>query len=87
MLSIEENSTKNYFSFLAFFGQKTAKVDQKLRKLAKSKPFNDFFKNLAYRCFPTKENSTNKLFFDFGIFFTFLLPKKRQKLIKKEENR
>ena len=26
-----------------YFGQKTAKIDQKLRKLAKSKPFNEIF--------------------------------------------
>ena len=34
---------KNLFWILAFFNQKTAKIDKKLRRLAKSKPFDDIF--------------------------------------------
>ena len=34
------------------------------------------------RCFPIQENSTKKLFFDFGLFW----PKKQTKLTKNEEN-
>ena len=40
----KENASKNYFSISAFFGQKTAKIDQKWRKLGKSKLFDIFFK-------------------------------------------
>ena len=34
-------------SGFGIFGQKTAKMDQKWRKLAKSKPFNKIFWNLV----------------------------------------
>ena len=34
---------KTFFGFWPFFNQKTAKIDQKLRKLAKSKPFDEIF--------------------------------------------
>ena len=38
---------KNFYWILAFFGcfltKKTAKTNQKLRKLAKSKPFDEIF--------------------------------------------
>ena len=71
-LLVNENSPQSlifgFGLFLAFFGQKTAKIDQKLRKLAKSNFFDYFFWNLVIKCFPTKENSTTKLSFDFGLF-------------------
>ena len=46
--------------------------------LAKSKPIDVIFWNLVSRCFPTKENATKKLFFDFGIFGAFFGQKNSQ---------
>ena len=78
---------KNVFSilsFLVFFGQKTAKTDQKWRNLAKFKSFDKIFWNMVYKCFPTKENLTNKMFFDFCIFWqkTAKIDQKWRKLAK-----
>ena len=43
----QKNVTKKLFSdfglFWPFFNQKAAKIDQKLRKLAKPKPFGEIF--------------------------------------------
>ena len=64
---------KNFFwisAFLAVFNQKTAKIDQKWRKLAKSKRFDEIFWNLVCRCFPAKQNAA-KNFWDFGFFCRF----------------
>ena len=62
----------NYFSILAFLGlflaKKTTKIDQKWRKLVKSKLFENFFWNLVCKSFQTKENSTKKLFFILAFF-------------------
>ena len=45
--SQQKNATKKLFLdfglFWPFFNQKTAKIDQKLRKLAKPKPFGEIF--------------------------------------------
>ena len=71
-----------FWHFWAYFWQKkTAKIDTKGRKLAKSKLFDNIFWNLLLvgKCFPTKENSTKKLFFDFGLFW----PKKTAKIDQK----
>ena len=58
--------------FWTFFNQKTAKIGQKWRKLAKSKPFDETFWNLVCRCFPTKIKTLHKnLFLDFGLFWPF----------------
>ena len=71
----KKNATNNFFLdfglFCPFFNHKKAKIDQKWRKLAKSKPFRELFWNFVCRCFPTKENATKKLFLDFGIFWAF----------------
>ena len=83
---IKENSTKKLFFDFGicgpFFGQKTAKIDQKWRKLAKSKLFDKIFWNLVCKCFPTKENKTKKTFFNFW-FFLALLAKKTAKINQK----
>ena len=71
--------------FWPFFNQKTAKIDKKLRKLAKSKLFDEIFWNLVCTCFPTKRNATKKFFLDFSFFGRFLT-KKQPKLTKNEEN-
>ena len=46
------NASKNLFLdfglFWPFFNQKTAKIDKKLRKLAKPKPFGEIFWNLVF---------------------------------------
>ena len=73
-----------FWPFLADFNQKTAKIDQKWRKLAKSKPFDEIFWNLVCRCFPTKK-MLQFFFVDFAFFGRFL-PKKQPKLKKIEEN-
>ena len=57
------------FSILAFFGKKTAKVDQKWRKWAKSKPFDEIFWNLVCRCLLVNENSPQSPIFDLGLFW------------------
>ena len=59
-----------FWRFWAFFGKKTAKTDQKWRKLAKSKPFGEIFWNLVWRCYPTKK-CKKKLYFDFGLCWPF----------------
>ena len=73
----KENAKKNLFLdfgfFLPFFNQKTAKIYQKWRKLAKFKPFDEIFWNLVCRYFPTQENSTI-LFVWFSIFGHFCWP-------------
>ena len=79
MLPNKKNATKNILMdfglFWPFFNQKTAKIDQKWRKLAKSKPFDEIFWNLVCRCFPTKQNATKKLFLDFCLFWLFFYQK------------
>jgi len=50
------------FFLLVFFGQKTGKIDEKLRKLPKSKPFDNFLLNLICRCLQTKENDAKTVF-------------------------
>ena len=90
------NKTKCYTFFFwisAFYGRfltkKTAKINQKLRKLAKSKPFDEIFYNLVCWCFATKENAAKKGFFDFSLFWLFFghfLAKKQPNLTKNEEN-
>ena len=52
-----------------------AKIDQKWRKLAKSKPFNEMFWNLVYRCPLANKNSIQSPIFDFCLFWVFFLPK------------
>ena len=79
---------KNYFlisAFLAFFGQKNSQNWPKMKKIGKIQPFDKIFWNLICRCFPTKENATKKLFFDFGIFGLFW-PKRQPELTKNGEN-
>ena len=82
----KENAAEKWFFdfslFLPFFGQKTAKTDQKWRKLPKSKLFDKIFWNLVCRCFPTKENPEKKLFFDFSFFWPFLDKKTAKKTAK-----
>ena len=86
-LLVNENSPQSpifdFGLFWPFVAEQKAKIDQKWRKLAKSKPFDEIIWNLVSRRFPTKENSTKKLFFYYGIFWP-VLPKK--KLTKNEEN-
>ena len=53
---------------------KTAKIDQKWRKLVNSKPFNEIFWNLVCTCLSQKK-SYKKLFFNFGIFWVFFTKK------------
>ena len=70
------NATKKiFFDFSLFWpfldkknSQKAAKIGQKWRKFANFKLFDKIFGNLVGRWFPTKENATNELFFDCGIF-------------------
>jgi len=82
---LQKNSFLIWAFLFAFFGQKTAKIDKKLRKLAKSKPFDEIFWNLACRCFSTQENATKK-HFSVSAFFGLFWPKKQSKLTKNEEN-
>ena len=80
---------KIYFSILAFFGKKKLdKIDQKWRKLAKSKPFDNIFWNLICRCFPTKENATKNCF-SISVFFGLFVGQKAAKidLKKMKKNR
>ena len=70
--------------FWPFFNQKTAKIDQKWRRLAKSKPFDDIFWNLVCRCFPTKKML--QFFFWISAFFDRFSTKKQPKLTKNDEN-
>ena len=78
-----------FFGFRPWFGRfvtkKQAKIDQKWRKLAKSKPFDEIFWNLVCRCFPTKKNAVKKLFFDFSLFWQFV-GQKTAKVDQNEEN-
>ena len=73
-----------FWHVLAFCWQKTAKIDKKWRKLAKSKPFDEIFWNLVCRCFPTKK--CYKKTFWISAFFGRFLTKKQPKLTKNEEN-
>ena len=57
--------------FWLFFNQKTTKIDQKWRKLAKSKPFDEIFWNFVCRCFPSKNIIQKFFFLDFGLFWPF----------------
>ena len=75
----------DYGLFCPFFNQKTAKIDQKWIKLAKSKPFDEIFWNLVCRCFKQK-NMLQKNFFWISAFFNRFLTKKQPKLTKNEEN-
>ena len=72
----ENSTTKTVFWFLhllAFFYHKTAKIDQKWRKLVKSKLLVKIFWNLVCRCFPTKQNATKNIFFLFCHFLVFIV--------------
>ena len=69
---------KTFFGFQPFwpfFNQKTAKIDQKRRKLAKSKPLEEIFVNLVCRCFPTKKMLEKNFFLDLGLFWPFFKQK------------
>ena len=65
--------------FWPFFNQKTAKIDQKWKKLTKSKPFDKIFWNLVYRRSSTKTKCYKKLYLDFGLFWPFLTKKQQKK--------
>ena len=75
MLPNKNNATKKLFLdfglFWPFFNQKTAKIDQKWRKLALFKPFNEIFWNLVCRCLLVNENSPQSPIFDFSLFRPF----------------
>ena len=73
----------NFGIFWPFFYQKTAKIDQKWRKLPKSKPLDKIYWNLVCKCFSIKVNST-KTFFSILAFFTFS-GQKQPKLTKNGE--
>ena len=74
---------RQFWLFLARKGQKMPKP-KRVFFLPKSKPFNEIFRNLVCRCFPTKENAT--IFFPSILaFFGLFLAKKQQNLIKNEE--
>ena len=76
--------------FWPFFNQKTSKIYQKWRKLAKSKPFDEIFWNLECRCFPTNKNAIKNFFWIpafFGRFSTKKQPKNSQKIICQNPNR
>jgi len=65
-------------AFLVFFGQK-------MKKIVKKKPFNDFFGNLVFRWFPAKENPTRKPISILALVGLFG-PKNSQRVTKNEEN-
>jgi len=44
---------------------------QEITKMTKFKPFDEIFWNLVWRCFLTKENSTQNPMFDFGMFCAY----------------
>ena len=80
---------KTFFGFrpfLAVFNQRTAKIDKKWIKLAKSKPFDEIFWNLVCRCFPTKK-MLQKNFFWFSAFFGRFLANKKNKKNWQNPNR
>ena len=82
----EKATWKLFFDFGIFgpfLSKKTAKIDLKGRKLAKSKSFDKFFWKLICWCFPTKIFLQKKLFFDFGNFWPFCWPKSSKNLLKK----
>ena len=70
--------------FWPFFNQKTAKIDKKLRKLAKSKPLMKF-SGIWYGDASQQQNAT-KNFFGFRPILAVFLTKKQPKLTKKETN-
>ena len=87
MLPSKKNAAKKLFAdfglFWPFFNQKTAKKTAKKRKLAKSKPLNESFRNLICRCLPT--NKMLQFFFvDFGLSWqkTAKIDQKQRKLGK-----
>ena len=82
-----------FWPFLAFFSQKNSQNLPKIKKIGKIQTINESFWNLVSKSFPTKENSTKKLFLIlayfysfFGLFLAFLWPKKHPKLTKNKEN-
>ena len=85
----KKNATKKLFLdfglFLPFYDQKTAKIDQQWRKLAKSKLFGETFWNLVCRCFSSKK-MLQKNFFWISAFFCRFMTKKQPKLTNNEEN-
>ena len=82
--SQQKNATKKLFLdfglFWPFFNQKQPK-----KKLAKSKPFDDIFRNLVCRCFPTIKMLQIFLVWILTFFGRFLT-KQQPKLTKNEEN-
>ena len=78
-----KNATTNFFLdfglFWPFFNQKTAKIDKKLRKLAKSKLLMKFFKIWYVNVSQQTKNATKKLFVDFGLFWPFSTKKQPKK--------
>ena len=67
---LQKNLFLDFGLFWPFSNQKTAKIDQKWRKLAKYKPFDEILWNLVCRCFPTKK-MLQFFFLNFGLFWPF----------------
>ena len=73
--SQQKKCYKKTFCISAFFGRfltKTAKIDQKWRKLAKSKPFDEIFWNSVCICFPIKKMLQTFFFWILAFFGRFL---------------
>ena len=90
MLPNKKTLQKNFFLdfglFWPFFNQKTAKIDQKSRKLAKSKPFDEFFLLSWYVDASQQNKMLHKNLFWISAFFGRFLTKKQAKIAKDEEN-
>ena len=70
--------------FWPFFNQKTAKIDKKWRKLAKSKPFDEY--SVSWYVDASLQKKCYKTFsLDFDLFFPFFNPK-TAKIDQNEEN-
>ena len=78
---LPKNLCFDFFIFGSFLLKKTAKIDQKLRNLAKSKPFDKTFGNLVCKCFHSKKIQ-QKIVFRFWHF----LAKKTAKIDQNYEN-
>ena len=88
MLPNKKNATIFFLDFglfWPFFNQKKPKIDQKWRKLPKSKPFYEISWNLVCRCLLVNENSPQSPIFGFCLFWPFFLLK-RAEIDKNEEN-
>ena len=74
---------------MAFFAQKTVKIDQNekkmAKKMAKSKPLIIFFEIWYVLATQQKKMLQKKLFFDFSFFWPFLA-RKQPKLTNNFEN-